>query len=135
MQIDVRDILAESVGYTRTYKISGERPSLENVRLTKDIEGELTLTRGEAALLAKGRLTTEIELECHRCLRTFTRPVSVAFEQRFALRPVDDELPITARKIDLAPVAEQEILLSLPIKILDREDCPGIRSDRVKYSK
>ena len=129
MQIDVRDILAESVGHTRTYKISGEHPSLENVRLTKDVEGEVTLGRADYGLLAKGRISTEIELECHRCLRTFTRPVFVAFEQRYALRPVDDKQPITARKIDLAPVTEQEILLSLPIKILDREDCPGIRID------
>ena len=135
MQIDVRDILAESVGYTRTYKISDERPHLETVRLTKDIEGDVTLSRTEAGLLAQGRLSTEIELECHRCLRTFTRPVAVAFEQRFGQKPRDDELPITARSIELATVAEQEILLSLPIKILDRADCPGIRTEHVKYSK
>jgi hypothetical protein len=77
MHINVRDFLAESVGFSRAYKISGERPALATVVLTHDVEGDVTIAR------------------------------------------LEDE-------IDLAPLMEQEIILSLPIKILDRPDCPGI---------
>lgn len=135
MHVNVRDILAESVGYSRAYKITGERPALEQVKLTKDIEGEITISRLELGLLVQGRLATEIELVCDRCLRTFARPTAVKFQQLFSENPGDDEMPITDGEIDLAPLAEQEILLDLPIKILHDENCPGIESASGKYTK
>jgi uncharacterized metal-binding protein YceD (DUF177 family) len=134
MHINVRDILAEAVGYSRAYKITGERPTLESVRLAKDIEGEVTISRLDSGLLARGQVSTEIELVCHRCLRTFTRPTTVKFEQLFAEDPGDDELPIIDRTIDLAPLIEQEILLSLPIKILHAENCQGVEN-ATEYTK
>jgi uncharacterized metal-binding protein YceD (DUF177 family) len=134
MHVNVRDILAEAVGYSRAYKISGERPQLEAIQLTKDIEGEVTISRLDSSLLVRGRLQTEIELVCHRCLRTFTRPISVRLEQLFAEKPVDDNMPIINREIDLAPLAEQEIQLSIPIKILHAEDCRGIENAPESYT-
>src|SRR6266700_1517418 len=98
MHVNVRDILAEAVGHSRSYKISGERPELESVRLTGDIEGEVTISRLDHGLLTKGRISTEIELVCHRCLRTVTRPVTVRLEQLYAAAPGDDELPIINRE-------------------------------------
>jgi uncharacterized protein len=135
MHINVRDILVESVGYSRAYKITGERPKLENVRLKADIEGETTISKLEAGLLVRGSVSTEIELECDRCLRTFTRPITVTFSQLFAEHPGDDELPVVDGIIDLAPLAEQEILLHLPIKILHDPHCRGIENAAGKYTK
>lgn len=135
MHINVEDILAESVGYNREYKIAGENPKLETVRLTKDIEGEVTISRLDASLLVRGRVQTAVELECHRCLSTFNRSVNVGFQQSYAQKPSDEELPITGGKIDLVPVLEQEINLSLPIKILCRPDCPGIIDAPEQYTK
>ncbi len=126
MHINVSDILIESVGYSRIYTVSGERPELADVRLTQDIEGEISISRLDDSLLVRGHLQTEIELECHRCLSTFTRPIRISLSQEFASRPVDDQMPITDGQINLAPLIEQEIILSLPIKHLCRPDCPGI---------
>lgn len=133
MHINVRDILAESVGYSRAYKITGERPDLESVRLTKDIEGEITISRLDTGLLVQGQLASELELVCDRCLSTFTRPTTVHFKQLFAEEPGDEELPITDESIDLGQLAEQEFVLDLPIKLLHAEDCPGIAGE--KYTK
>jgi uncharacterized metal-binding protein YceD (DUF177 family) len=135
VHINVRDILAESVGYNRAYKISGERPHLETVRLTQDIEGEITISRLDSSLLVHGHITTEIELECHRCLRTFNRPTGLDFRQVYAEDPGEDEFPISDDAIDLAPLLEQEILLHLPIKILHAPDCRGIENAAAKYTK
>jgi uncharacterized metal-binding protein YceD (DUF177 family) len=44
-------------------------------------------------------------------------------------------MPITDEIIDLAPLAEQEIILHLPIKILHDPDCPGIENAPEKYTK
>jgi uncharacterized protein len=134
MHINVRDILAESVGYSRAYKVSGERPSLEEVKLTHDIEGEITVSRLDDSLLVRGQVQTEIELECHRCLRTFTRPVKINVAQEYADTPGDDQMPIEDNAIDIAPLIEQEIVLSLPIKVLCKPDCPGMEDMAGKYT-
>jgi len=135
MHINVRDILVESVGYSRAYKVSGERPDLDTVKLTQDVEGEITISRLDSSLLVRGRLQTEIELECHRCLSTFTRPITIRLKQEYALAPDDEQMPIDDGSIDIAQLIEQEIILSLPIKILDRPDCPGIVEAAGKYTK
>ncbi len=129
MHINVRDILTEDVGYRRTYMITGEHPSFESVQLTKDIEGEVTISRLEAGLMVQGTVLVGIQLECHRCLSAFSHPVKVSFTQIYAERPAPEheELPIQDDQIDLVPLLEQEILVSLPIKLLCRPDCPGIQ--------
>lgn len=135
MHINVRDLLVESVGHNRTYKITGERPDLADIRLTRDIEGEIQISRLDTNLLVSGQLFTEIELECDRCLRTFTRPIRSNLHQEFSENPVDDQMPITDDSIDIAPLAEQEIILGIPIKRLCRVDCPGIEDAVGKYTK
>jgi uncharacterized metal-binding protein YceD (DUF177 family) len=135
MHINVRDLLAESVGYSRVYKISGERPHLETVRLTRDVEGEITISRLDSGLLVQGHLASELELVCDRCLSTFNRPTKVSFKQLYAEAPTDDDLPIIDDSIDLAPLAGQEFLLDLPIKLLHSADCQGIAASGEKYTK
>jgi len=135
MHINVRDILVESVGYNRTYKISGERPQLQWVQLTQDVEGELQISRLDEQVLVRGSISTEIELECHRCLRTFTRPTRASFSQLYSMTPTDDEMPIEDDELDLAPLIEQEIILGLPIKILCTPDCQGIEIAGEKYTR
>jgi uncharacterized metal-binding protein YceD (DUF177 family) len=135
MHINVRDILVESVGYSRAYKITGERPDLATVRLTSGIEGEITISKLEAGLLVRGSVSTEIELTCDRCLRTFTRPIRVSFSQLFSENPSDDDMLIEDDEIDLAPLVEQEVILALPIKILHDPNCPGIENAPEKYTK
>jgi uncharacterized protein len=139
MHINVRDILAESTGSQRDYKITGERPQLERSRLLADLEGEFTISRLESGLRVRGRLETEIELECDRCLNSFGHPVRIRFQQVYADKPGDDELPIErAGTIDLEPTVDQEIILSLPIKILCQPDCSGIAapaSTTIKQTK
>jgi uncharacterized protein len=134
MHINVRDLLVESVGHNRSYKISGERPDLEGITLTRDIEGEMQISRLDTSLLVSGQLFTEIELECHRCLRTFTRPIRFNLHQEYSETPIDDQMPMTDETIDIAPLAEQEIILGTPIKVLCRVDCPGIEEAAGKYT-
>jgi uncharacterized protein len=91
------------------------------------ISGSLTLTKTAAqAVAAKGVIQTVIKLECHRCLRPFDHQVNVSIKQVYATKPVDDEQAIVKDEISLDEVIQQEIVLSLPIKILDRPDCPGL---------
>ena len=129
MHVKVQEFLAKDVGYRRTFAITGERPSFDGLTLTKDVDGEITISRIDDGLLVNGNLTTELELVCDRCLRSFKRPVRLSFQQGYRDQPDADNLPIERDSIDLAPLIEQELIVSLPIKLLDRPDCPGIAAE------
>jgi uncharacterized protein len=126
MKINIADILAQDLGYNRQFNIEGEALDLELVKLTSPVNGEFTVFRSESGLLVSGRIETDIELECHRCLTTFERHIVLNFSQPFSEQPSDDEMPIVGNEIDLAPTIEQEIVVSLPIKQLCEVDCAGI---------
>ena len=131
MHIDVRDILFDTVGTAKSYEISDERPVLENLELSLPVNGEVTLTRLDEGIMLTGRVETAVQLECHRCLRTFSRPLEVRLEQLYSERPQEDELPIVHFKLDLAPAIRQELLLALPIKLICGPDCPGAPADTI----
>lgn len=127
MHINVRDILASELGHSQTFTVTDERPEFDQITLTSPINGEVKISRLDNGLIIGGRVSGAIELECHRCLRSFSRPVSVRFNQLFTEKPEDDEMPIDENDtIDVVPLLQQEILLGLPIKILCRPDCPGV---------
>jgi uncharacterized protein len=130
MRIDVRDILIEDIGFSRSFAFAGETPELDNVTLTSPIDGEVTVTKLEEILQAEGEFETTIELECHRCLNTFEQPVHHRFSRSYAETPNDDDLPIEERQIDIAEAIRDEIIVRLPIKLLCKEDCDGIKVDR-----
>jgi uncharacterized protein len=127
MHINVSDILAESVGYSRDFTIADEHPRFEDLSLAASINGHVSIMRLENGLAVRGRITTEVELQCDRCLRSFHHPVTASLRQVFTDHPSDDELPIEHNNaIDLAPLIGQEVVLALPIKQLCQPDCPGI---------
>jgi uncharacterized metal-binding protein YceD (DUF177 family) len=127
MHIHVRDLLAEETGHHRTFAIEGEQPNMLSLELTQPVRGEITVAKLEDKQLAVGgRIATQLQLECHRCLRSYTSDVEANFEQIYAVHPTEDELPIVAEQIDLAPLIEQELILCQPIKLLCEVDCVGI---------
>ena len=127
MHINVQDILAHETGHRESFIITDESPDFDLVTLTAPINGEITISRLDQGVIVGGRIVTSIELECHRCLRSFARHLNVRLDQLFTEQPQDDEMPIDPEdRIDLAPLLQQEILLSLPIKQLCRDDCPGV---------
>lgn len=127
MRVDVKDILIEDTGFSRDYTFIGETPELDEVTLVAPLEGEVTVTKlEETNLQAEGRFRTEISLECHRCLNTFEKSVEHNFSRTYAKKPIDDELPIEDKQIDVAYAIRDEILVRLPLKVLCKNDCLGV---------
>lgn len=89
-----------------------------------------------------GRLTTELELPCSRCLEPFRVPVDVPIDLLFlpartevAPGPDDDrqlsdeDASVSFYEdetIDLAQVMREQFYLALPMKPLCRDDCRGL---------
>jgi uncharacterized protein len=124
MHVNVREFLAEDVGYRQAFAVSGERPDLEGLTLASDLSGEFILSRLDDSLHVQGNVETVLDLVCDRCLRSFTRPVRVPFERIYRVHPIDDDLPIEGNTIDLMPLIWQELTVVQPIKQLcGRPDC------------
>ena len=84
-------------------------------------------------ILAEGRVTAVVELECSRCLDKFVQPIAIDLEELFVSHPErqggeeeKEVFPIIGNKIDLGPAVYQLILTEIPFKPLCRPDCAGI---------
>ncbi len=102
------------------------------------IDVSATLKRIRQTLYLEGRLLTEVEMDCSRCLDAARLPISAPF--KYILTPVQAERPeeqeLSAEDldfvyyqddlIDLDPLITEQILLHIPMKVLCREDCRGL---------
>jgi uncharacterized protein len=89
----------------------------------------------------KGKLSTRLELTCARCLEPVAHDVKRDFDLLYRPLGVDagkGELSVTGVEADigyyqgdgleLEDVVREQVLLSVPVKALCREDCKGLCS-------
>lgn len=112
-----------------------------------DGEGELTsdaILDAEAfsevdKVRVRGRINTNIRLDCTRCLETVRRPLDLDFEAVFvdsSIEDVESELEIKDEaldeslvldgQVDLKEVVREQILLALPEQVYCSDDCKGL---------
>ena len=138
MQINISQLLKETFGTVRNYKIN------ETIDIAGDgnerlVQGEVRLFRTPRGILVKGLLRTEVNLTCSRCLNSFSYPVTLNIEEEYT--PTVDVLsgtPLPSPEeassfnidehhvIDLTEAIRQYSLLATPMKPLCREDCNGL---------
>lgn len=139
MQMDVSQLLKEPIGSLRDYEVSGTVDLIDNG--SSKVKGEVHLTRTGSSILVKGRLYTEVELTCARCLNLFSNPLVLDIEDEVfpvtevvgggPLAPPDETGCFTIDEhqvLDLAEVARQYALVAIPMKPLCRRDCAGLQS-------
>ncbi len=137
MQIDVSQLLKEPVGSLRDYKVSGT----VDLDGGSKVQGEVNLTRTNRSVLVRGRLYTEVDLTCARCLNLFSNPLVLNIEDEFfpvtdvasgvPLPPADEAGYFTIDEhqvLDLTEAARQYALVAIPMKPLCRKDCAGLQS-------
>jgi uncharacterized protein len=85
-----------------------------------------------------GRVSTELELDCSRCLEAFRWPVNADFDVRYLPQSEnvgdereveEDDLSVAFYRdesIDLGQLLDEQFYLALPMKPLCREDCKGL---------
>jgi len=140
---NVAGLLGEGAGAMRDYAFDDVTIDLgEDLRLAAPISGRVHLARTNRGLLVDADVTTSLALECARCLREISVPITAEFQQE-ALPSIDFQTgaPIQAdpadeeddvirlsdhHELDLERSVREAILLAEPIAPLDREDCPGL---------
>jgi uncharacterized protein len=123
----------------RRYEPSALAEGDDDFRVTSPIELNAEVRKDAGNVRLVGRVKTTLELECGRCLDTFTIPVDASFDMLFlpatantgeGEREVsDDDLGIsyyTGEVIDLGEMMREQFYLALPMKPLCQEDCQGL---------
>ena len=145
---NIAQLLKEPVGSTRKYDLETEELRLDDeeagaeLLAARDLHGKVKVTRISDGVLVQGDVAAKVELECSRCLESFTLPVEGSLEEEFQptidvesgmpVRRADYEKNDAAfqvdanHQMDLAEPVRQALLVSLPMKPLCREDCKGI---------
>ena len=136
MQLNVSQLLKSPIGSIRNYELSDVVDIAGSNSL---VQGEAELMRTDRGILVKGRLHTEIELTCSRCLSLFNYPLALDIEEEYfptidtitgmSLPAPDDPGSFTIDEsniLDLTEAIRQYALLSIPMKPLCAEDCAGL---------
>jgi len=108
-------------------------------RLLGPVRIHLKLSRSGRTVLAEIRIRAEAEFSCDRCLDRFPSVLSSAYKATLKPRPQispDQEVELgrddletefyEGEDIDLTPILQDQLLLTLPPKSVCREDCRGL---------
>jgi uncharacterized protein len=109
-------------------------------RLAGPVTGQVRMHRTNQGIFVDGVAEVPVELQCTRCLKTFTETFPVPIRELFyptidvetgvpVLPPENDDLsfPIDHNHVlDLREAIRQNLLLAMPIKTLCKEDCAGL---------
>ena len=115
---------------------------LENdIHFVNEIHVKSTLHKSDLNIVVKTIFETLGEFVCDRCLEPFTKKVKDEFVLYYTgdkdLAESDDEqvirvLGTNKREIDLRSGVRESLLLTLPIKVLCRENCKGLSTETGK---
>ncbi len=117
-----------------------EIPALEFF-LREGLEAAIRVSVAGKAVRVQGRVNTVLDLQCCRCLETFSYPLTsqidvTLFPEKDVVQEEEIELEtkdlktdfFSGDEIDLSGLIRELILLSIPYKALCREECRGICS-------
>jgi len=129
-QLNVGHIIQHNIGYYRDYDFITPsiriQPDLELI----DFDGSVRVTKTARGLIFGIKMVAKVICECVRCLENHQQTLTIDTTELFVFSPDDlDErsylLPDNG-KVDLTPFVRDEMLLSIPIKPICRQDCLGL---------
>jgi uncharacterized protein len=135
MKINVSHLLKQSIGTTN--KINIDEQIVNKNGVVCRVGGELSFTRAGKGIFVSGDLTADNKGSCGRCLEPFGYTGKLKIEEEF-LPTIDINTGLPAEikddtytinehhEIDLGEVLYQYACMSIPMKLLCKEDCAGI---------
>lgn len=150
LTFNVAQLLKEPIGATRTGEVSvdlrrlvpeAELDAADSEQDTPEpiLSGPVRLMHTNDGVLVQGDLNADLVLPCSRCLEPVEVPLEIKLEEIFtptidvlsgqSVKPEEEDqaLWIDAHHIlDLTEVLRQDVLVSLPMHLLCREECRGL---------
>ena len=139
MYFNVSQLLKEGSGSTRTFDVNDFASVQEGAPMTP-ISGTVRMMRTDAGIWVSAELATYFDCECSRCVAEMEQYVRMEIEEEY-LPEVDvntgarlnfpDELSDNfyidhTHILDMSEAIRQYFGLSMPFKLVCREDCKGL---------
>ena len=138
MQLDLSKIRQAQTRFDRTFEPSDATRD-DAYQIVAPVHLAFDLHKDKDTFRVVGRVQTELELPCSRCLEPFRLPVDQSFDLRYhpqtdasaeAETEIAEEDLETSfyrdEQIDLNELLREQFYLALPMKPLCREDCKGL---------
>lgn len=129
-----------AVGITTNYELIEEKIDLTSeLEMVKPIRISVMVTNNGPILELKGYINTEIKARCNRCLEDVIIPINTVIEEELVYfadlrylgnlseNEIEEKYIVFDNDIfDLTDIVRENIILSLPYKILCDERCRGL---------
>jgi uncharacterized protein len=125
--------------FERTFEPSELHQEDEAYRVVAPVHLAFDIHKDKDKFRLVGKVRTELELPCSRCLEPFRMPIDLEFDQRYLPQSeasaeeesevAEDDLETSFYRddqIDLDGLLREQCYLALPMKPLCREDCRGL---------
>jgi uncharacterized protein len=139
MFLDVKDLAVRKVRIRKSYAPGSIDYGLSEVKQAEPLEVNATAELLEGQIRVTGDLHTKIEMVCARCLEPVIEEVHRDFDLFYqpllkgtpndVERLKDDDTEIgffEGEGLFLADVLKEQVLLSLPMKVICQSDCRGL---------
>ena len=139
MFLDVKDLAVRKVHIRKSYAPGSIDYGLSEVKQSEPLEANATAELLEGQIRVTGELQTKIEMVCARCLEPVVEEVHRDFDLFYQPllkgtpndeeRLKDDDTEIgffEGEGLFLADVLKEQVLLSLPMKVICQSDCRGL---------
>jgi uncharacterized protein len=126
--------------FSRTFQPGEVGQENEAYRVVAPVRLDFDIHKDKDRFRLAGKVETELELPCSRCLEPFRMPVDAEFDLRYhpaaelSSLEADRELPdedletsyYRDEQIDLNELLREQFYLALPMKPLCQEECRGL---------
>jgi len=137
--ISLRELELHRISVSETYPPGAVDYHEVNIRQVGPLKVEAAAELVEKEMSIRGRVSAQLESSCDRCLGKVELPVESSFDLLYRplatiAREEEVELPAdelevgfyTGEGVELKDVATEQVLLSVPMKVLCRPDCLGL---------
>jgi uncharacterized protein len=130
LRLNVGFLIKSPIGTRRDFNFDYEKMRLGEDLTVHNFTGMARFDRTQQGLLLQGEFEVAADLECVRCLDTFSQPLKWSLSDLYAFdkRNITDSgllVPEDAQ-IDLEPLLREYALLEFPINPVCRRDCKGL---------
>jgi uncharacterized protein len=130
LRLNVGFLIKSPIGTRRDFNFDYEKMRLGEDLMVMNFFGTACFNRTQQGLLLQGKFEAAADLECVRCLETFSQPLKWSFSDLYAFdhRNITDSgllVPEDAQ-IDMEPLLREFALLEFPISPVCKPDCKGL---------
>jgi uncharacterized protein len=139
MKLDLTRYRQPVSHFARTFLPEDVGGEADAYQIVAPVELEFDIHKDKDKFRLVGRVRTELELTCSRCVEPYRFPIDAGFDQRYlpsseasgdAEREIEEDDLETSYyaedQIDLSELMREQFYLALPMKPLCREDCNGL---------